>query len=270
MSSYGYTRGGAADLSSEIYGVHRETVLLWARALEAALILDGPSCSIDDAELAERLQNLDSFWASLRGHHAKVLWLLDDPEKQAKAKSWIREHADSKGKTKMKVYDFAVHLNKQLLKDEVTDREQDLSDETARVYLHRLGFAVKERKKGINVTVHERADVRDERQQFLNAVDKLIAQEAAAGRPPPVFLYQDESIFLTGDVERTVWVEIGTPAPTTSSSKGKGKGIMVSCFLTRERGLLKDAEFRLEFGKSREGYFDSPKFRDQVCDSRRS
>ena len=95
LVSTGYfNRGAAAELSALIHSLHRETVLLWARSLEAALVLDGPACAIEDAMLAEALHSCDGFWDSLRGKHAKQLWLLADADKQeavvARAGAWFR------------------------------------------------------------------------------------------------------------------------------------------------------------------------------------
>lgn len=261
LSTPDFTRGSAAELSAQIHAVHRETVLYWARSLEAALVLDGPSCDHDDAVMAEALHDCESFWESLRGKHAKVLWLLADSEKQQAAKVWIRKHLKVKGKGNLAVADFALYLNDDLLAEEVQARGRAICDSTARVYLHRLGFDTGPVQKGIDVAVHEREDVVEQRKAYLAALDSEIASSKLPGAKPVVFVLHDEACFMVFDAESSQWFEEGS-APTQKKRANRGKGIMRNEFLTREKGLLHAASLELDFGE--DGYFDSPMFLDQV------
>jgi hypothetical protein len=261
LSTGSYTRGAAADLAALIHGVYRETVLLWARGLEAAMVWEGPSCGQDDADVAEALQSCEAFWASLRGKHAKQLWLLADPDKQERAKIWIRQHLKVKGEGNLKVTDFALYLNDDLLADDVEARGKRLCDSTARVYLHKLGFETGAVRKGIDLTVHERADVVEQRRAYLAAIDKELSMAHQPGGKPVVLVYHDETVFQSFDAEGTQWFESGS-VPTEKKARNRGKGLMRSEFLTKEKGLLFSASLELDFG--RDGYFNSSLFLAQV------
>lgn len=261
LSNATFTRKSAASLAADIHGVHTETVLLWARTLEASLVMDGPSCGTDDAQLAEALVKCEAFWESLRGRHAKTLWLLADADKAEEAKVWVRAHLRVKGEGCMAVADFADYLNETLLADEVEERGRPISNTTAKVYLHRLGFETGNSRKGIDAVVHEREDVVRQRKAYLAAVDAELVRAKQRGGQPVVFLMHDECCFMAFDSQSAQWFEVGD-IPTEKKRTNKGKGLMRSEFLTREKGLLVGASLELDYG--RDGYFDSPKFLQQV------
>lgn len=261
LSTGTYNRGAAADMTALIHGIHRETVLLWARGLEAAMVWEAPCCAQEDADVAEALQGCEAFWISLRGKHAKQLWLLADPDKQERAKIWIREHLKIKGEGNLKVADFALFLNDDLLAEDFEARSKRLCDRTARVYLHKLGFEAGPVRKGIDMVVHERADVVQQRKAYLAAIDKELNTAQQPGGKPVVFVYHDETVFQSFDAEGTQWYESGS-VPTEKKARNRGKGLMRSEFVTREKGLLFGASLEIDFG--RDGYFNSALFLAQV------
>ena len=81
------TRQSAAEFVASAFSVHPKTLLTWASELEFALLTSGPSDETDAAEIAERLVGCAALWQSLRGRHAKTVWLLADNEKQSKARA---------------------------------------------------------------------------------------------------------------------------------------------------------------------------------------
>jgi hypothetical protein len=264
LSKVGSTRQMAADIASDIYHVHAETVKLWARTLEAALLLDGPGCDSEEVELADKLRKCESFWHSLRSRHAKTVWLLSDVDKQEQAKEWIRQHkSQQKGVARMKVADFCRFLNDKLLANEIEDRETPISETTAKVYLHRLGFIIKRAKKGIDVKAHERPDVVKRRKQFLRALAEEIDRGKRPGERPVIVIYQDETVFMVFDSDKMEWCEADEDSPVLRKGGRKGKGLMRSEFITRENGLLLGASLVLDY--SEDGFFDSDQFLDQVC-----
>jgi hypothetical protein len=64
---------------------------------------------------ADFVQSGYSFTASLRGHHPKMRWLLDEPALQQTAKLWVKKHARERGKPNLTVADFQHYLNSELL-----------------------------------------------------------------------------------------------------------------------------------------------------------
>ena len=245
------SRQSAADFVSPIFNVHPKTLLTWACELEFALLTDGPSDYTGSAEIAEKLMGCESLWQSLRGRHAKTVWLLADNDKQSKARAWVLSHADRPGKPTMKVSHFRRYLNRKLLK---LGSEGGVSESTARAYLHRLGFAVVDTKQGIVIDLHERDDVTQARSEYV----RKIQEELATGS---ILVFQDESIFNTHDRTRKVWAKRGTKR-TKTKGKDRGKSIMVSLFVTRENGIVDEALLFLDSGK--DGFFDYEQFEEQV------
>jgi len=98
--------------------------------------------------------NENSLIKSLRGKHPKVQWTLSDFNKQEKAKEFIRGNLRKKGQQNLNGKVFADWVNKNIMEDGETIHEN-----TARKWLHRLGFHREEYKKGVFVDGHDRADV---------------------------------------------------------------------------------------------------------------
>jgi hypothetical protein len=119
---------------------------------------------------------------------------------------------------------------------------------TARRWLNRLGYNWQDVKKGVFLDGHERDDVVEYRQRFLQEMEGLLpylvkfAEDGSmqektypAGcivggpdRRPIVMITHDESIFSANDGRHQAWVKDGD---TILRPKGRGKGIMVSDFL---------------------------------------
>jgi hypothetical protein len=56
-----------------------------------------------------------SFSTSLRGHHPKTRWLLDDQKVKQQAKDWVMAHARQRGQPNLTIRDFMKYLNDTLL-----------------------------------------------------------------------------------------------------------------------------------------------------------
>jgi hypothetical protein len=97
------------------------------------------------------------FEHSLRGQHPKVRWLLDDVKYQTAARQWVHDNCNRKGRPNMKAHDFAVWLSNDLLSGEL-DEGQEISAETARGWLHKLGFRPWRVGKAVYYDGHERPD----------------------------------------------------------------------------------------------------------------
>jgi hypothetical protein len=56
-----------------------------------------------------------SFSTSLRGHHPKTRWLLDDQKVQQQAKEWVMSHARQRGQPNLTIRGFMNYMNETLL-----------------------------------------------------------------------------------------------------------------------------------------------------------
>ena len=167
------------------------------------------------------------------------------------------------------------------------------------MWLHELGFQVLTPRKGIFVDGHERPDVVAYRREFLRKLMKTgflhfthaPTDEARKAFPvdiePPtserrsklVVFFHDESTFQSNEDQSLQW---GLKGSKTIKPKSKGAGIMVSDFIDEHSGFLafSDEEYEkakeinpnlpkyarkfLEYGESREGYWDRDKFVAQM------
>lgn len=228
-----------------------------------------------------------------------ILWSNESLNK--KAIKYIRLNNNVKGKPNLTVHSFCEYINEDLLQNETLEPgfPRRISVETARKWLHQLGFQVMEKKKGTFVDGHEREDVVEYRLKFLRKMvglgflNKSNAPSEDAKQalikldlePPQnlvnktVIIFHDESTFQANDDQSTVW---GQKGMTVIRPKSKGSGIMVSDFIDEfngylslskdehEKAVVNDRNIRmyarqlLEYGENREGYWTSDKFVIQV------
>ena len=234
-----------------------------------------------------------------RYQRSGILWTNEDLNR--KATRYIRENANVKGQPNLTVSTFCQWVNNDLLPNETLEPgfPRKIAVETARKWMHELGFEVVLKKKGTFVDGHEREDVVEYRKMFLRRMVGLgflhesnaPTEEAKKALPidldPPrpelmdktVVLFHDESTFQANDDQPTLWAKKGT---SVMRPKSKGSGIMVSDFITEKDGYLalteeeyeqakqKDpsirryARERLEYGEAKEGYWTSNKFMTQI------
>ncbi len=161
-----------------------------------------------------------------------------------KASRFIWENANVKGQLNLTIAKFCEWVNEDLLPNETLEPgfPRKISVETARKWMHELGFEVVAKKKGTFVDGHERDDVVKYRKTFLR---KMVAlgflnagnaptEEAKAAlpaklhTPPPevadktVILFHDETTFQANEDQSTLWAEKGT---SVMRPKSKGSGI---------------------------------------------
>ena len=228
-----------------------------------------------------------------------VLWSNEDLNK--KASSYIRENACVKGQPNLTIAKFCEWVNEDLLFNSTLEPgfPCKIATETARKWMHELGFNVMCKKKGTFVGGHERDDVVEYRKTFLRRMVALgflnrdnaptdEAREALPAdleTPPPgvlektMVLFYDESTFQANEDQSTVWVMPGT---SVMHPKSKGSGIMVLDFIEEKEGYLhltdeeyesakkKDPAIRkyarqfLGYGETKEGYWTSEKFMKEI------
>ena len=228
-----------------------------------------------------------------------VLW--QNEELNEKAIQYVHANAAVKGKPNLTSMDFCKWVNKILLPNSTLEPgyPRTVSVETARKWLHHLGFEVISAKKGIFYDSHEREDVIQSRKLFLRKMAKIGflhftnapiegAQKALPEdiEPPnlerrskTVVLFHDESTFQSNEGQVTQW---GVKGQKMIKPKSRGAGIMVSDFIEEHNGLLalSDEEYNtakesnpnirpyarefLEIGESHEGYWTQDRFVAQM------
>ena len=271
------------------------------RAAELAGILVGKSTNAIIEWQDSFFENDGIITDHEQGHYQRsgVLWNSEDLSK--KATQHIREKASVKGASNLTSLSFCQSVNEDLLPNEVLEPgfPRRISVETARKWMHEMGFEVQTAKKGSYVDGHERADVKEYRKIFLRRMFVLgflnesnaPTEEAKATFPTDlespsqetfdktVIFFHDESTFQSNDDQSTFWGEKGT---AIMRPKGKGAGIMVSDFIDEKNGFLRltqeeydqakqsnpniwmEARTLLEYGENREGYWNSERFMNQI------
>ena len=191
-----------------------------------------------------------------------ILWASEDLN--YKACKFVRLHCNVKGQPNMKVFDFCSRVNNELLPSSTLEPgfPRQISIETARKWLHQLGFEYLSPKKGSFVDGHERVDVVEYRKKFLRRIvslgflrrDNAPTSTAAESLPKDleepsplltgktVVFFHDETTFQSNDDQTRQWGAKGTQVVV---QKSKGRGIMVSDFVSEDGFLcLSDDEIK--------------------------
>lgn len=162
---------------------------------------------------------------SQQGRHQRsgILWSSEELNKEAS--KYVRENCNVKGMPNLTIASFCHWINNDLLPNTFLEPgfPRHVSVETARKWLHELGFEVLSSKKGLYFDGHEREDVVRERSRFLKQMiglgflhpDQAPTPEAAAVFPndvplassevrrKSVFFFHDESIFNSNEDQPT-------------------------------------------------------------------
>lgn len=270
----------ASETVGQIIGVSERTVREWR-----SVFTENDGCFPD----------------SLQGKYVQedVLWLNE--ELNEKASNYVRENASVKGQPNLTIMMFRHWVNNCLLpSSDLRDSfPKSIGYETARVWMHELGFRVINKKKGIFIDGHERPDVVEYRRKFIRRMIAcgMLAKEHAPmdderqlfpddidspsseQRLNNIVLFHDESIFNSNEDESVQW---GIKDQHFVRPKSKGAGIMVADFIEEQGGYLqltteqfeeakkanpairRSSRVLLEYGESHDGYFTSEKFLIQV------
>jgi len=106
------------------------------------------------------------------GHNSKYISLLDYEDKVLEAKKWIRCNSAPKGNFALTAETFADYCNRVLMVDIIMNEKMQnkiISAETARRWLHLLGFRYSSQKGTYN-DGHEKAEVREYRSTYLKTI----------------------------------------------------------------------------------------------------
>ena len=266
----------------------------------AALMICKSDRSIREWKL-QFLENDGKISGSKQGHYQRsgVLWQNEDLNK--KASKYVRENAAVKGRPDLTAFSFCEWVNEELLVNETLEPgfPRKISVETARHWLHELGFEIMASKKGCYVDGHECVDAVEDRQKFLRRMVGLgflntgnaPTEDAKLALPTDlhcpekdvidktVIFFHDESTFQSNEDQSTFW---GCKGTVVIKPKSKGTGIMVSDFIDERNGYLcltqeeytrareadssvcMEARCLFEYGEAKEGYWTSEKFIQQM------
>ena len=254
------------------------------------------------------VSNNGEFSDSQQGHYIRNNTLMSNEELCEKARVYVRENAAPRGRPNLIVGAFCHWVNNDLLPNSILEPgyPRRVSVETARKWLHDLGFDVLQLSKGVFIDGHERPDVVESRVKFLRTMtecgflhpDNAPTEEAAQALPTDVphmlkeegekciVWFHDESAYNTTEDTPILWGEKGK---LPIKPKGRGSSIMVSEFIEEKddylalsdeqyelevtntgQGIEKSALEVLEIGEQREGYWNSDRFMQQVDSSKDS
>ena len=280
VNDYGIQSTPASEQIGHYLGVSGRTVREWKSAF---------------------FENEGSFPTTLQGKYPRSGVLWSEEKLNKKATEFIRQNASVPGRPNLTASLFCKWVNSTLLPGESLAPcfPRNISVETARKWMHELGFSVIDKKKGTFVDGHERPDVVEYRKAFLRKM--IVCGMLTPGDAPTdevrqsfptdieaptqerasriIIIFHDESIFHANDDETVQW---GTEDQRFVRPKSKGAGLMVSDFIEETGGYLgltdqeyqeakqqrpgiqKSARVIIEYGENKEGYFTSERFLDQL------
>ncbi len=234
----------------------------------------------------------------LRGRYERMNAISNNEELTDQAKLYVRENSFRKGTPNMTARSFCTWVNDELLPNSTIEpgAPRKITVEVGRKWLHSMGFKVRRITKGIYTDGHERDDVIEARGEFLKTMTSLgfLRQETAPSedvarllpdvelspdRDNTIFWFHDESTFNANDDQPMMWKDA---TMQVIKPKGRGSGIMVSDFIEERDGYLalsdsmfqaisevdpsvpQSARVLFEYGKNRDGYWNSELFINQM------
>ena len=154
-----------------------------------------------------------------------ILWSCEDLNK--KAYQYVRESANVKGQSNLTKHSFCRWVNEELLPNGILEPgfPRCISVETARKWLHAMGFEVLAADKGMFFDGHEREDAVKEREKSLSKMvevgflhpSEAPTPDAARAFPPSVplalsevrektvVIFHDESTFHANEDQTSMW-----------------------------------------------------------------
>ena len=149
-----FTETRAAELAAKVIKKSDKTVRRWRTDLIA---------------------NGGSFAESKQGQYQRIGVLWENEEFTKRASEYVRANAAAKGKPNLTTVDFCKWVNKSLLPNSTLEPgfPQQISVETARKWLHEMGFEVLTARKGLFIDGHERTDVVKSCAIFLRKMVKI-------------------------------------------------------------------------------------------------
>ena len=225
MTEWGYNITEAAQLAADVVGYSAQVIRGWAYSHFTSfsqMIRITPE-NVTDEDIEAQL----SSGRGVPSPHPQSL--LFDEEFQLNAQSFIRSNACKKGEPNLTVVVFADWIH--------TTYGQNVCNETARSWLHNLGFSQLHHQKGVYFDGHDREDVVEYRNEFLTKLaeldKKIITCDGPAltlpeGDRPIIRVMQEESTYYSNCDQSFFW---GDDQTNVLKQKSLESSIMVSDFV---------------------------------------
>ena len=247
----------ACTLASKFTGFNAEVIRRWAEVVFRDFLFT--TANIDDVDD----DALENELMSSKGKHPKWISLMHDENFQLKATEYVREHGYTKGVPNLTLADFILWV--------AEEWKVEICQETARCWLHKMGFSYRQFSKGIYFDGHERDDVVQDRKEYV-AIMGLLEDRFLTQYPPPpsllalqpiIRVFHDESTFHANADQSFHWSDGSNQA---LKQKSLGQAIMISDFIDEVNGYLKfgNEEARLYLEHQTDGYFTNELFMEQV------
>lgn len=147
----------ACKIASRYSGFSDEVVRRWSRAFFLDYL--GELANIDDADDSAVEAELDSS----RGRHPKVKSLFSDEQFRLDAREFVKNVGYKRRKPNMTLEDFLRWIEEKW--------KVKVGRETARRWLHNMGFSYHQFSKGVYFDGHERQDVVEDRNRYLETLE---------------------------------------------------------------------------------------------------
>ena len=238
----------AAERAADCTGFCTKSICAWATSFMLSQYLRGSDNSSDE--------NISDQLASDRGHCSTYMSsLFHDETFQLEARQFVRKNSCIKGQPNLTRAMFSQWVNEKY--------GTEISDETARSWLAKLGFKRIHHQKSVYFDGHDRDDVVLYREEFLKAMDELDKKsltvyentpELEEGEKSLIRVVHDESTYFANSDQSYFWGDEGT---NVLKQKSLGASIMVSDFVDEVSGFVRDGEemARVQLEPQREGYF---------------
>ena len=161
MTTFGDDMSTAARVASDYTQFSEHTVHKWASSYFTGLynVFQASPEDISD-------ETIESELSSERGtFHSNPSSLIHDEQFQMAARTYVRDNAYAKGEPNLTVGAFGEWV-------EVTYNKK-VHQETARRWLHELGFSRVHHQKGVYFDGHDRSDVVGDRNKYLALMKEL-------------------------------------------------------------------------------------------------
>ena len=219
-----------------------------------------------------------------QGKHAKTVSLMNDEDIQKACRAYLRCQRNDTitSMSFMKWVNESLHLDPNVN----LPASLNISERSATRWLHQLNYNYDQYKKGSYVDGHERPDVVEYRNAFLDRMAeferrfvKYSGEDMMTETPPDlvpgesrlVLVTHDESCFSSHDGKRTIWMD---EERRPLRPKGDGKSIMVSEFLCECHGQMQLPELNetspsstveiITPGKNADGYWTNKNLIDRI------
>ena len=198
-TTWGYGILQALQMAADVTGASTRSVRRWANAFIESMVGISPDAVTDEA-----ITDLLSFESG----RTKASWqrsLINDEEFRLKAREYVRSRAHRRGEPNLTANMFLGWIQETY--------HVDVCAETARLWLHNLGFSQTHHHKGMYFDGHERDDVVQYRHKFVQKLDDLDRRCEYGNHPPQllenekpiVIVHHDKSTFYANADQSSYW-----------------------------------------------------------------